>query len=193
MKKRKTDAKVIAGEECDPAQAAGHGLENQEGEKEKGETVEERWTCLEKGVLKAAEKKEQEGERYFGAGVQNDGELKVLLEDRLEVWRAYCDRLMNVENEWNGEVEADEVFGPWEIVTVDEVAAALRKMKKGKATGPSEVGSEMLDNELCVRELCNVANEVLRGSKMPSTWRKSLVVPLYKGKGAATVCELQDY
>ncbi|XP_046844683.1 uncharacterized protein LOC124438553 [Xenia sp. Carnegie-2017] len=74
------------------------------------------------------------------------------------------------ENEWNGEVEADEVLGPWETVTVDEVAAALRKMKKGKATGPSEV-----------------ANEVLRGSKMPSTWRKSLVVPLYKGKGAATV------
>ncbi|XP_046864746.1 uncharacterized protein LOC124459301 [Xenia sp. Carnegie-2017] len=143
-----------------------------------------------KALFRTARRSKKERNDILGApGVQNhDGELKVLLEDRLEVWRAYCDRLMNVENEWNGEVEVDEVFGPWEIVTVDEVAAALRKMKKGKATGPSEVGSEMLDNELCVRELCNVANEVLRGSKMPSTWRKSLVVPLYKGKGAATVC-----
>ncbi|XP_046851166.1 uncharacterized protein LOC124444598 [Xenia sp. Carnegie-2017] len=143
-----------------------------------------------KALFRTARRSKKERNDILGApGVQNhDGELKVLLEDRLEVWRAYCDRLMNVENEWNGEVEADEVLGPWEIVTVDEVAAALRKMKKGKATGQSEVGSEMLDNELCVRELCNVAKEVLRGSKMPSTWRKSLVVPLYKGKGAATVC-----
>ncbi|XP_046851762.1 uncharacterized protein LOC124445097 [Xenia sp. Carnegie-2017] len=143
-----------------------------------------------KALFRTARRSKKERNDILGApGVQNhDGELKVLLEDRLEVCRAYCDRLMNVENEWNGEVEADEVLGPWETVTVDEVAAALRKMKKGKAMGPSEVGSEMLDNELCVRELCNVANEVLRGSKMPSTWRKSLAVPLYKGKGAATVC-----
>ena len=73
-------------------------------------------------------------------------------------------------------------------MTVEEVAAALRKMKKGKAVGPSEMNSEMLDNEICKNELCRKANELLKGSRMLVTWRKRLVVPLYKGKGEAMAC-----
>ena len=29
------------------------------------------------------------------------------------VWRGYCDRLMNVENDWDGEVDYVPVEGPW--------------------------------------------------------------------------------
>ena len=46
----------------------------------------------------------------------------------------------------------------------------------------------MLYNELRMKELFSIANEVLNSSRMPSTWRKSLVVSLYKGKVYVMVC-----
>ena len=57
--------------------------------------------------------------------------------ERLEVWRRYCERLMNVEKD--GEVDYVPVEGPWEKVTEKEVWEALKRMKKGKSSGPSEV------------------------------------------------------
>ena len=51
----------------------------------------------------------------------------------------------------------------WEKVTEEEVWEALKRMKKGKSSGPSEVSCEMFSNEVCVRELCGVANGLLMG------------------------------
>ena len=39
----------------------------------------------------------------------------------MEVWTRYCKRLMNIENEWDGEVDYVPVEGPWERVTEKEV------------------------------------------------------------------------
>ena len=36
-------------------------------------------------------------------------------------WRGYCERLMNVENDWDGEVDYAPVEGPWEKVSEKEV------------------------------------------------------------------------
>ena len=41
-------------------------------------------------------------------------------------------------------VEADAVEGPVEKVARSEIVKAMQKMKSGKATGPSEVGVEMI-------------------------------------------------
>ena len=64
-------------------------------------------------------------------------------------------------------------------------------MKKGKSSDPSEVSCEMFSNEVCARELCAVANGLLMGKNMPELWKKSMVVPLYKGKG--NVLEYGNY
>ena len=56
-------------------------------------------------------------------------------------------------------------------------------MKKGKSSGPSKVSCEMFSNDMCVRQLCGVANGLLMGESMPESWKRSTVVPLYKGKG----------
>ena len=92
-----------------------------------------------------------------------NGNLKTEIDERLEVWRRYCERLMNIENEWNGEVDYVPAEGPWEKVTEKEVWEALKRMKKGKSSGPSEVSCEMFSNDICVRELCGITMGLLMG------------------------------
>ena len=43
---------------------------------------------------------------------------------------------------------------------------ALKRMKKGKSSG--EVTCEMFSNDVCVRELCGVANGLLMGE----SWKR---------------------
>ena len=56
-------------------------------------------------------------------------------------------------------------------------------MKKGKSSGPNKVLCEMFSNDMCLRELCRVPNGLLMGESMPESWKRSLIVPLYDGKG----------
>ena len=50
-----------------------------------------------------------------------NGNLKTEISERLEVWRGYCERLMNVENDWDREVDYAPVEGPWEKMSEKEV------------------------------------------------------------------------
>ena len=43
----------------------------------------------------------------------------------------------------------------------------LKRMKKGKSSGPSEVMYEMFSNDVCVTKLCGVVNGLLLGENMP--------------------------
>ena len=52
---------------------------------------------------------------------------------------------MTEENEWDQITDVHAAEGPKKTVTVDEVITVLRKMKSGKATGPWEVDSEMIN------------------------------------------------
>ena len=77
----------------------------------------------------------------------------------------------------------------WEKVSEKEVhGQALKRMKKGKSSGPSEVTREMFSNDVYVRELRGVENGLLMGERMPESWKRSTVVPLYKGKGNVLEC-----
>ena len=69
-----------------------------------------------------------------------------------------------------------------------EVWEALKRMKKGKSPGPSEVTCEMFANDVCVRELCRVANGLLMGESMSESWKRSMVASLYEGKGNVLEC-----
>ena len=57
-----------------------------------------------------------------------------------------------------------------------------------KSSGPSEGTCKMFLNDVCVRELCGVANGLLMGESMPESWKRSTIVPLYKGKGNVLEC-----
>ena len=95
---------------------------------------------------------------------------------------------MNVENDWEGEVDYVPTESLWEKVTEKEMWEALIRMKKGKSSSPSKVSCEMFSNDICVKELCGVANDLLMGESMPELWKRSMVFPLYKGKGNVLEC-----
>ena len=46
----------------------------------------------------------------------------------------------------------------------------------------------MFLNDICVRELCGIANGLLMAENMPESWKRSMVVPLYKDKGNVLEC-----
>ena len=45
-------------------------------------------------------------------------------------WKEYMEKLMNEENEWDHRIEATVKEGPADYIRMDEVAAALKKMKR---------------------------------------------------------------
>ena len=47
--------------------------------------------------------------------------------------RKYMEKLLNVENVWDGEVDCPEVRGPHYLISEEEVAAAIKGLKIGKA------------------------------------------------------------
>ena len=70
------------------------------------------------------------------------GKITADSEGMKEIWRKYMEKLLNVENNWDGQVECDKVIGPKCHVDAKEVSKAMSKMKCGKAAGPSGVEPE---------------------------------------------------
>jgi len=108
------------------------------------------------------------------------------------VWRSYFDNLLNEEFEWNkASLEsADVVCGPSEEITTAEVRAAIKQSKSGKASGPGGVVMEMLKaaGEVGVEWVTDLCNAIVSEGKIPSDWKKSWMVNVYKGKGDALEC-----
>ena len=50
-----------------------------------------------------------------------------------DTWKEYMEKLMNEENEWDHSILTTIKEGPADCIRIDEVAAALKKMKKHKA------------------------------------------------------------
>ena len=59
-------------------------------------------------------------------------------------WRKYMEKLLNVENDWDGEVDCPEVMVPHCLISEEDVAASIKGLKIGKAAGPTGVVSEMM-------------------------------------------------
>ena len=53
------------------------------------------------------------------------------------------ERIMNEENDWDHNVEADAEEGPVDCVCRDHLVCALNEMNTGKAPGPVEVLLEL--------------------------------------------------
>ena len=61
-----------------------------------------------------------------------------------DIWKKYMEKLINVENDWDGEVDCPEVMVPHCLISEEEVAAAIKGLKIGRAAGPTCVVSEMM-------------------------------------------------
>ena len=101
------------------------------------------------------------------------------------------EKIMNVENEWDQMVEADLVEGPVEEVTDEELMEAMKKMKLGKAAGPSEVNMDMIiaSGKFGVGVIKKLCQKALDGKGMPKEWKTSAVVSVFNGEGDVMDCE----
>ena len=71
---------------------------------------------------------------------------KVIVDDKgiKDCWKEYMEKLMNEANEWDHKISAEVKEGPADCIRMDEVRAALKKMKKHKAPGLSGLVTEMI-------------------------------------------------
>jgi len=76
------------------------------------------------------------------------------------------------------------------LISNEEVKEALRKMKSKKAVGPDLIPVEIWKclGEKGLEWLTELFNVIFRTIRMPTEWRTSIIIPLYKDKG-----DIQDY
>ena len=70
-------------------------------------------------------------------------------------------------------------------LTTEMVTKAIIKMKNGKAAEPSGIVAEMLkaSGDPGKRLIDDLANDTIRNDTIPSDWKNSFIVNIYKGKG----------
>jgi len=94
-----------------------------------------------------------------------------------DLWKEFMEKLMNEENEWDHRILAGVNEGPADCIRIDEVAAALKKMKRRKAPGLSGLVAEMIT--LWILDICS---GTVKEGCIPEDWKSSVVLPLFKGK-----------
>ena len=74
--------------------------------------------------------------------------------------------------------------GVWWI-TKDDVRAAMKRMKNGKAVGLDDTPVEAWRclGKMAVEFLTRLFNTILESERMPEEWRRSVLVPIFKNKG----------
>ena len=107
-----------------------------------------------------------------------------------EIWKQYMEKLLNEENEWDSNVECNVKEGPSCTIGRDEVVKALKQMRDGKAPGLSGVASELMKaaGDVGIEWLTDLCDKIIQERKIPEDWKKSVIVPVYKGKGSPLEC-----
>ena len=99
-------------------------------------------------IFKEARKMKNENQDIVGDKcVKNDdGNMAFDDKSKLAAWESHYKKLLNVEFPWDSSTLSDEppIQGPPIWITKKMVLQALKKMKKGKAAGPSDITVEMI-------------------------------------------------
>ena len=99
-------------------------------------------------------------------------------------------KLMNEENEWDHRISVEVKEGPANCISISEVAAALKKMKRHKAPGLSGLTAEMIQatEGIGTQWLLDLCNGIVKEGYITEDWKSSVVLPIYKGKGDPMEC-----
>ena len=130
----------------------------------------------------------------IGAGCLKDekGSIQTKEEDIVNIWKKYMEKLTNEENPFDREGlnETEVKQGCCVRISLKDVEVALRGMKDGKAAGRTEVVAELLKaaGEIGIQWLADLFNKILKEGCIPDDWTRSVLIPLYKGKGDPMEC-----
>ena len=111
-------------------------------------------------------------------------------DDIRERRRTYFEQLMNVENDRIERVIATRAESEVENITTEDVERALRKMKKGNATGSDDIPVEAWKavGKTGVDILLEIFNTIMDSKKMPDEWRDNTLIPIFKNKSDIQDC-----
>lgn len=111
--------------------------------------------------------------------------------DIINRWTEYCSGLYN--HPVNGDPEVLGITGPGEDddfpILREEVEAAVKSLKNGKAPGIDNIPSELIKNggSITIDVLTKICNKIWQTGQWPTTWTQSLVITLPK-KGNLQQC-----
>ena len=100
------------------------------------------------------------------------------------------EKLLNEENEWDHDVSCEKKEGPHCCISKEEMRNALQNMKNGKVAGSSKIVSEMLKaaGDQDIEWLCELCNAIIVEREIPEDWKQTILLPIFKGKGAPLEC-----
>lgn len=117
---------------------------------------------------------------------------------KLEHWEEYYKKLLNrpppppLHNDdlVTSAVEADSMINI-DPPTEHEIAAAIWRFKTRKAPGVCSISADILKagGTACVTWLSHIFCKVWDNGEAPDDWKKSIIVPFYKGKGSRRECK----
>ena len=110
--------------------------------------------------------------------------------DILNRWVEYSHDLLNTEFPRQQIPSEMPIHGPIQEITTDEVKVAIKAMKNGKATGPDDIPAEIWKacGDVGCEWLCTLFNGIIETGQMPSKFRSSYLIPVYKQKGDVRDC-----
>jgi len=84
---------------------------------------------------------------------------------------------MNEENKWDHGISAEVKEGPADCIRIDEVAAAMKKMKRHKAPGLSGLAAEMIQatEGIGTQWLLDLCNDIVKEGCIPEDWKSNCV------------------
>ncbi|KAK4376815.1 hypothetical protein RND71_003111 [Anisodus tanguticus] len=122
-----------------------------------------------------------------------DEDVKVLVEEAhiRQRWQSYFHKLLNEKGDGDimlGDLEHSGRHGDFRYcrsIKVEEVTSVIRRMHRGRATGPDEILVKFWKSacRAGLEWLTELFNIIFKMERVPEEWRWSTMIPLYKNKG----------
>ena len=118
-----------------------------------------------------------------------EGQILTVGSDIMLRWLTYFEGLLNTENTRKQIASGLATEGPIDLFKENEVFEQLGKMGLDKATGPDDLPIEAVKilAKQDIGYVVEAMNQVLQQG-IPEIWRKSRMMPIYKGKGDILEC-----
>ena len=105
-------------------------------------------------------------------------------EKRIEdSWKEYMEKLINEQNERDHRISAAVNEGPADCIRINEVAAAMKKMKR--QAGLSGLVAELTQDtwDIGTQWISDLCNGIVKEGCITEDWKSNVVLSIYKGKG----------
>ena len=103
----------------------------------------------------------------------------------------YFNMLINKENQRVGTEERHPNQTMTRNISEEVTETALKEMKSGKAVGADEIPADAWKciGNFGIKILCKLFNNIMDTEQIPSAWRQSILIPIFKGKGDIQECK----